>query len=149
MRIMLHIALISKALMIGTAVASAATSDKKPPQNKAAPPSASSGKPSKPATVVKPDLATEIAGTWQGDVTSDMMGSSRDNVPITITRTAANIVTITSSYKRLPVVTVPLMRASGRTIARNGKTTIFFDPTANPVSLDVVFNGEVAWRGYR
>jgi hypothetical protein len=126
-------------LMMSAPVEAASTKSKKPAPQKA---------PAKPATP-RPDLATNLEGEWNGDVTSDMRGSSRDNVAITIIRTAPNAITITSGYKRLPRVTVPLMQASGRTIARSGDTTVFYDPTANPPSLDVVFNGEVAWRGFR
>jgi hypothetical protein len=95
------------------------------------------------------DLGTTLEGVWFGDVTSDMHGSSRSNVTLTITRSGPNTVTINSDYKRLPVIIVPLESAIGRIVHRTGNSTIFYDPTVSPPKLDVVFNGEVAWAGHR
>ena len=75
--------------------------------------------------------------------------SSQSNVTLTVTRVGVNLVKVTSDYDRLPVVTVPLTRAMGRILQARGDSVFLLDPTKEPTSLDVTFNGEVSWSGTR
>lgn len=69
------------------------------------------------------DLATMVEGRWQGDVTSDVRGSSRGNVTVTVVRIAPNRVRISCDYTRIPTVEVDLMTAGGSIMnARTGVT---------------------------
>lgn len=69
------------------------------------------------------DLARTVEGVWHGAVTSDVRGSSRNGVTITVTRIAPNRVRISCDYARIPTVEVDLMVASGSIMnARSGVT---------------------------
>lgn len=59
------------------------------------------------------DLAQVVEGQWHGDVTSDVRGSSRSGVTITVVRIAPNRVRISCDYARIPTVEVDLMTAGG------------------------------------
>ena len=61
----------------------------------------------------KTDLATTVEGQWHGDVTSDVRGSSRGNVTVTVVRIGPNRVRISCDYARIPTVEVDLMTAGG------------------------------------
>jgi hypothetical protein len=95
----------------------------------------------------KPDLADAVAGTYHGDVISDSQGSSRSNVTLTVTRVGKNTVEVTSSYKRLPVIQVPLEKAMDKILASGGDSTFLYDPAKSPPGLDVSFHNEVSWSG--
>lgn len=97
----------------------------------------------------KPDLADMMAGTYQGNVTSDSRGSSRSDVTLTLTRVGVNQVRITSDYPRLPVVTVPIKRVMQSVMAASGTTVFFYDMMRQPPRLDVSFNSEVSWAGVK
>lgn len=99
--------------------------------------------------VRKPDLADMMAGTYQGNVTSDSRGSSRSDVTLTLTRVGVNQVRITSDYPRLPVVTVPIERVMQSVMATSGTTVFLYDMTRQPPRLDVSFNSEVSWAGIK
>ena len=69
------------------------------------------------------DLARTVEGVWRGAVTSDVRGSSRDGVTVTVTRIAPNRVRISCDHARIPTVEVDLMTAGGSIInARSGVT---------------------------
>jgi hypothetical protein len=95
----------------------------------------------------KPDLADAVAGTYAGDVISDSKGSSRSDVTLTVTRTGPNTVQVTSSYSRLPVITVPLTTAMSTIQQARGDSVFLYD--RGKQSLDVSFNNEVSWSGTR
>lgn len=95
----------------------------------------------------KPDLADAVAGTYHGDVISDSKGSSRSDVTLTVTRTGPNTVSVTSDYKRLPQITVPLTTAMSTIQQARGDSVFLYDRTKN--SLDVSFLNEVSWSGTR
>lgn len=95
----------------------------------------------------KPDLADAVAGTYAGDVISDSKGSSRSNVTLTVTRTGPNTVTVTSDYKRLPSITVPLTTAMNTIQQARGDSVFLYD--RGKKQLDVSFNMEVSWSGFR
>ena len=95
----------------------------------------------------KPDLADAVAGTYHGDVISDSKGSSRSNVTVTVTRTGPNTVSVTSDYKRLPAITVPLTTAMSTIQQARGDSVFLYD--RGKKSLDVSFLNEVSWSGFR
>ena len=95
----------------------------------------------------KPDLADAVAGTYGGDVISDSKGSSRSDVTLTVTRTGPNTVTVTSSYSRLPTITVPLTTAMNTIQAAKGDSVFLYDRTKK--QLDVSFHSEVSWSGFK
>ena len=95
----------------------------------------------------KPDLADAVAGTYAGDVISDSRGSSQSNVTLTVTRTGPNTVQVTSSYPRLPVITVPLTAAMNTIQQARGDSVFLYD--RGKKSLDVSFLNEVSWSGTR
>jgi hypothetical protein len=93
----------------------------------------------------KPDLADAVAGTYSGDVISDSKGSSQSGVTLTLTRTGPNTVQITSSYPRLPVVSVGLTAAMKTIVMKSGDTAFVYDRGTH--KLDVSFHNEVSWSG--
>jgi hypothetical protein len=95
----------------------------------------------------KPDLADAVAGTYAGDVVSDSKGSSQSNVTLTVTRTGPNTVQVTSNYPRLPTITVPLTTAMSTIQQARGDSVFLYD--RGKKSLDVSFNMEVSWSGFR
>jgi hypothetical protein len=96
----------------------------------------------------KPDLADAVAGTYAGDVISDSKGSSRSNVTLTLTRSGPNTVTITSNYKRLPVINVPLESVMGNIQHTSRADSVFVYVRAKQ-QLDVTFQNEVSWSGFK
>ncbi|KQV88395.1 hypothetical protein [Pelomonas sp. Root1237] len=97
----------------------------------------------------KPDLGDAAEGTYEGDVISDSKGSSRSGVTVTVTRIGKNLVRVTSSYPRLPVVEVPLTLAMGKILQARGDSVFLLDRTQSPAKLDVSFLNEVSWSGLR
>ncbi|MBS0362568.1 MAG: hypothetical protein JSR98_14425 [Proteobacteria bacterium] len=95
----------------------------------------------------KPDLADAVAGSYAGDVISDSKGSSQSGVTLTLTRTGPNTVQITSSYPRLPVVSVGLTAAMNTIVMKSGDTAFVYDRGSR--KLDVSFHNEVSWSGQK
>ncbi|WP_347989211.1 hypothetical protein [Methylomonas sp. AM2-LC] len=97
----------------------------------------------------KPDLADVAEGVYFGDVISDSQGSSQSGVTLTVTRIGKNLVQVTSSYGRLPVIEVPLTKAMNSIIQAKGDSPFVLDRTKSPAQLDVSFHNEVSWSGVR
>ena len=97
----------------------------------------------------KPDLGDAAEGTYGGDVISDSKGSSQSGVTLTVTRIGKNLVRVTSDYPRLPVVEVPLTLAMGKILQARGNSVFLLDRSHAPAKLDVSFNNEVSWSGFR
>jgi hypothetical protein len=95
----------------------------------------------------RPDLADQVAGDYDGNVTSDMDGPPKNSVAVTLTRTGPNRVRITSDYPRIPPASVTLTRASGRILNAGGRTSLMYDPGESPPRLELTFGGEVSWDG--
>jgi hypothetical protein len=89
----------------------------------------------------KPDLADYAAGTWEGDVTSDMRGSSQSDVVVTVTRVGKNLVEVSSDYDRLPTVRVPLTNAAGSIVHARGDTTFLIERNRDANRLDLYIDG--------
>lgn len=100
----------------------------------------------RPPRQQRADLADTAAGVYQGDVISDARGSSRSNVTITVTKTAANTVRVSSSYARLPAFTTRLTRAM-QTIQQVGADQVFLlDLSKSPRRLDITAD-DASWSG--
>lgn len=100
--------------------------------------------PGKPAA--RPDLADMAAGVYHGDVISDARGSGRSDVTITVTKTAPNTISVTSSYTRLPPFTIKLSRAMN-TIQQVGTSVAFLlDLSKEPHRLDIT-DDDASWSG--
>ena len=96
----------------------------------------------------KPELADAVIGTYFGAVTSDSRGSSKNNVTLMVVKKGPALVLVTSDYKRLGSVLVPLEAMSNRMIlAAGGKSTFLYDPTKRPIRLDYSPDGTVAYSG--
>jgi hypothetical protein len=97
----------------------------------------------------KPDLGDAMEGAWFGNVGSDVKGSSKSDVTLTITRIGVNKVSIASDYARLPVTEVNLERVGKSVMNRGGNTTFLLETDKSPPRLYVTFQGEAAWIGQR
>lgn len=97
----------------------------------------------------KPDLADVAEGVYFGDVISDSQGSSQSGVTLTVTRIGKNLVQVTSSYGRLPVIEVPLTKAMKTIVQTKGDSPFVLDRSKSPEKLDVSFHNEVSWSGFR
>lgn len=103
------------------------------------------------APTPRPDLADVAAGTYYGNVTSDARGSGQSDVTITVTKTAPNTVSVSSSYPRLPTFTTRLTRAM-QTIQQTGtqpggKWVVFLlNLDKTPRHLDIT-DDDASWSG--
>jgi hypothetical protein len=101
----------------------------------------------KPAPTPRPDLADAAAGSYFGSVISDSRGAGQSDVTITVIKTAANTVSVSSSYPRLPTFTVRLTRAMQTIQQAGGGSTVFLLNLAKtPRHLDVTVDG-ASWSG--
>lgn len=112
-----------------------------------------------PSPTPRPDLADSAAGTYYGSVISDSRGSGQSDVTITVTKTAPNTVSVSSSYPRLPTFTTRLTRAM-QTIQQTGQQTLqstgqpagagstvfLLDLAKTPRHLDVTIDA-ASWSG--
>ena len=104
--------------------------------------------PAAPRRPPPPDYANQVAGSYSGHVMSDARGSSRENVRITVTRTARNTVSVHSDYARIPDRSFRLIRAM-QTIQNVGGTEVFlFDIAKSPNTLMLTID-DAAWSGVR
>jgi len=92
------------------------------------------------ATQQRVDLATEVAGTYHGDVISDARGSSRQGVTIIVTRAGPNLVEVSSDYPRIPTVRIRIERAMNA-IVQSGTDYVFLiqrdvDPDRLSLTID-------------
>jgi hypothetical protein len=83
------------------------------------------------------DLARTVEGVWHGAVTSDVRGSSRDGVTITVTRIAPNRVRISCDYARIPTVEVDLMAAGGSIMNAKSGVTFLVEMKRDANRLDL------------
>jgi hypothetical protein len=98
------------------------------------------------STTPRPDLANVAEGVYAGSVISDARGAGQADVTITVTKTAPNTVSITSSYDRLPPFTIKLSRAMN-TIQQVGTSVVFLlNLSKTPHGLDIT-DDEASWSG--
>lgn len=94
------------------------------------------------------DLATEVAGSYRGDVISDARGSSRSDVTVTVVRIGPNRVRISSDYARLPAFEAALGRYM-QTIQNVGGDQVFlFESAKSPPALSITVD-DASWAGTR
>jgi hypothetical protein len=93
------------------------------------------------------ELASLVAGTFYGDVISDSKGSSRSDISVTIDRIDSNNVRVTSDYRRIGIVEIPLARTGNKIVNAGGDTPFLVDLDRNPLTLAVDPHGEIAYRG--
>ncbi|CAN5304357.1 hypothetical protein BH10PSE13_BH10PSE13_04110 [soil metagenome] len=86
------------------------------------------------------DYATQVAGVWQGDVTSDARGSSHPGVTVTITRIGPNKVEIACDYARIPKVQVGLARYADSLQAVSGPVVFLILLDKDPNRLDLTID---------
>lgn len=90
----------------------------------------------------KPDLADRVAGTYEGAVTSDSRGSSREGVTVTVTRVGGNLVEISCDYDRIPTTRIPLEIASDAILAAGGTDSVFLvELKKDPNRIDLYIDG--------
>jgi hypothetical protein len=92
------------------------------------------------------DLADTAAGSYYGSVISDSRGSGQSDVTITVTKTAPNTISVSSSYARLPTFTVKLTRAMQTIQQATGSTVFLLDLAKTPRRLDITVDG-ASWSG--
>jgi hypothetical protein len=86
------------------------------------------------------DYAAQVAGVWQGDVTSDARGSSRTGVTVTVTRIGPNRVEIACDYARIPRVQLGLARYADSLQAVSGPVVFLIDLAKDPNRLDLTID---------
>ncbi|MGF7148091.1 hypothetical protein FHS96_001700 [Sphingomonas zeicaulis] len=73
----------------------------------------------------KLDLADRVVGTYEGAVTSDSRGSSRNNITVTITKIGRNMIEIKCDYARIPSRRVQLEQVADSIQAVSGSDITF------------------------
>ena len=89
----------------------------------------------------RPDLADFAAGTWRGDVTSDVRGSSQSGIRVTVKKVGRNLVEVSSSYGRVPTVRIPLTRPMDSITNASGQNTFLIELKRDPNRLDLYIDG--------
>jgi hypothetical protein len=95
------------------------------------------------------ELADLVAGTYHGNVVSDLKGSSRSDVTVTIARVNERRVRITSDYGRLGTVEVDLTRAGSTVQGSGGGPSLLLELEKNPPRLSYNPDGDVAYDGQK
>ena len=88
----------------------------------------------------KPDLADFVEGTYQGDVISDVRGSSRSGVTVMIKRVDRNLVEVRSDYARVPTVRIPLEQAMGSIVQASGNAVFVMDRAKDDRRVDLTID---------
>ena len=83
------------------------------------------------------DLADFAQGTWHGDVTSDVRGSSRGGVTIVVRKVGRNLVEISCDYDRIPTVRVAIEPASDMIVSATPGITFLIERGRDPNRLDL------------
>ena len=98
------------------------------------------------ALTPRPDLASQVEGTYSGNVISDARGSSRSDVRITIARLGPNKIRVSSDYPRLPSFEASLTRYMATIQNAGGDQVFLFDTAKKPPSLDITVD-DASWSG--
>jgi hypothetical protein len=93
------------------------------------------------------ELADLVVGTYFGAVMADSKGGSRSDVGVTITKLDRSTIRVTSDYRRLATVDVPLTRIGNQILNAEGDTPFVVDLDRNPPTLLVNPRNEVAYSG--
>lgn len=83
------------------------------------------------------DLADLVAGRWHGAVTSDVRGSSREGVIVTVRKVGRNLVEVSCDYPRIPTVRVALESAGSSILSATRGVTFLVERHRDPSRLDL------------
>lgn len=86
------------------------------------------------------DLASEVAGTYYGDVISDARGSSREGVTVRVTRVGPSLVEVSSDYRRIPTVRIPIERAMNAIVQSGGDYVFLIQRDVDPGRLSLTID---------
>jgi hypothetical protein len=86
------------------------------------------------------DLATEVSGTYHGDVISDARGSSRSGVTVTVARVGPNLVEVSSDYRRVPTVRIRIERAMNAIVQADGDHVFLIQRDRDPNQLSLTID---------
>jgi hypothetical protein len=100
------------------------------------------------APAPRPDLATQVAGTYLGDVVSDARGSSREGVRIVVTRIGPNRVHVAPDYPRLPPFDAALGRYMQTIQNVGGRQVFLYEFGKAPPTLSIT-DDDASWAGRR
>ena len=89
----------------------------------------------------KADLADRVAGTYEGAVTSDSRGSSRNNITIVVKKIGRNLVEISCDYARIPTTRVQLEQAGNAILSATSGVTFLVELTRDANRLDLYIDG--------
>ena len=90
----------------------------------------------------KLDLADRVVGIYEGAVTSDSRGSSRNNITITITKIGRNMVEISCDYARIPSRRIQLEQVADSIQAVSGSDITFLvELQRDPNRIDLYIDG--------
>jgi hypothetical protein len=92
------------------------------------------------------DLADMASGSYRGDVISDVRGTSRSGVRLSVAKIGPNQVRVTSDYPRLPAFTARLGRAMDTLQNVGGDAVFLLDLSKSPRSLTVTVD-DASWAG--
>lgn len=93
------------------------------------------------ARVAGIDLADRVTGVWHGAVTSDVRGSSRTGVNVTVTKVGRSVVEVSCDYARIPTVRIPLTRPASSIVNASGPSTFLVELERDPNRLDLYIDG--------
>ena len=89
----------------------------------------------------KADLADRVAGTYEGAVTSDSRGSSRNNITIVVKKIGRNMVEVSCDYARIPTTRVQLEQAGNAILSATSGVTFLVELTRDANRLDLYIDG--------
>jgi TIR domain len=93
------------------------------------------------------ELADLVVGTYLGNITSDLRGSSRGDVLVTITRIDRTKVLVASDNQRIGTLEVDLTRIGDNLFNVGGGSTLIAYTKKNPPELTLTARGEVSYVG--
>lgn len=89
----------------------------------------------------KADLADRVAGTYEGAVTSDSRGSSRNNITIVVKKIGRNMVEVSCDYARIPTTRIQLEQAGNAILSATSGVTFLVELTRDANRLDLYIDG--------
>ena len=94
------------------------------------------------------DFADMARGSYRGEIVSDVRGSARTGVRLTVTKAGPNQIRVTSDHARLPAFTAQLTRTMDTLRNAGGKADFLLDLAKSPRALQVTVEG-VSWAGVK
>lgn len=97
--------------------------------------------PAKSTAQRKPDLADAVAGTYEGAVVADVRGPSGEQVVVTVTRVAKNMIEVSCDCTRMPTVRIALIRTVDAIMNGSGHNDFLVQKGKDPRRLDASIDG--------